>query len=104
MQKMKEFFLLMTIGHLGLHHVALGNWKKSLPLLVSFMVAMFAFTGNLFFLKQISQGNEDLPLAEIMLHPDSFFTWIFMAGFIINRLLWMWEIILYLKSALKRNS
>lgn len=103
MQALKKLLLIITIGHLGLHHVANDQWKKSLPLLISFMIALFGMMGNMFFIRSLKAANQDMPLAELLLHPESFFTWIFLAAFVVNRLLWIWELINWFKSDLLKR-
>lgn len=91
-KQFKKLILVLTIGNLGLHHVYEGKWEKSLGLLLSFIACLFSLMANFFLMRYLTEGQRQLSMAELVLFDGSFFTYIFYLGFIINRILWIYEL------------
>lgn len=97
MQAIKKLLLILTLGNIGLHHILNNQWKKSLPLLISFIILIFALMGNVILIRNLKQLDQNMPMPEMLLLPGSFFTWIFLLSFVMNRLLWAWEVFNWLR-------
>lgn len=94
----KRLLLILTIGNIGLHYFLTEEPKKSLPLLISFLFAIFSLTTNMFMIYTSGMKGSTDQFADALLNISSPFTIIFFLSLILNRILWVREFALLLRT------